>query len=131
MITKGVTGAGEWMISIGGGDKIRVYAKDDSNNAKDFTSSTALTVGTWSMITVIINRTSDKVDVYKDNGSVDAGTSAGWTSEFTSVKPLRIGVNSSTLGFFNGQIDEVRIYNRALTTTEITKNYKHGKAKHS
>ena len=83
------------------------------------------------MITVIINRTSDKIDVYKDTGSVDAGTSAGWTSEFTSVKSLRIGVDSDIAGFFNGQIDEVKVYNRALSPTEITKNYNHGKSKHS
>ena len=29
-----------------------------------------------------------------------------------------------------GDIDEVRIYNRALSPAEVTKNYKHGKGKH-
>jgi len=34
---------------------------------------------------------------------------------------LRIGGDASSTGeFFNGLIDEVRVYNRALSTTEIT-----------
>ena len=33
--------------------------------------------------------------------------------------------------FWSGMIDEVMIYNRTLLPAEITKNYKHGKGKHS
>ena len=33
--------------------------------------------------------------------------------------------------YWNGQLDEVKIYNRALSVPEITKNYNHGKSKHS
>jgi hypothetical protein len=36
-----------------------------------------------------------------------------------STGPLRIGGNAVWTEFFNGRIDEVRIYNRALTATEI------------
>jgi hypothetical protein len=36
-------------------------------------------------------------------------------------QPLRIGGNASFTGeFFKGLIDEVRVYNRALTAAEIT-----------
>jgi hypothetical protein len=37
----------------------------------------------------------------------------------TNTKPLRIGGNSPYGEFFTGRIDEVRIYNRALTAAEI------------
>jgi hypothetical protein len=36
-----------------------------------------------------------------------------------SASPLRIGGNSIWGEFFNGMIDELRIYNRALTAQEI------------
>ena len=36
-----------------------------------------------------------------------------------STGPLRIGGNSLWGEYFQGRIDEVRIYNRALTTAEI------------
>jgi hypothetical protein len=37
----------------------------------------------------------------------------------TSTGPLRIGGNSLWGEFFQGRIDEVRVYNRALTPAEI------------
>jgi hypothetical protein len=37
----------------------------------------------------------------------------------TSANPLRIDGNNIWGEFFNGVIDEVRIYNRALTAAEI------------
>jgi hydrogenase maturation factor HypE len=37
----------------------------------------------------------------------------------TSSSPLRIGGNSVWGEFFKGYLDEVRVYNRALTTSEI------------
>ena len=36
-----------------------------------------------------------------------------------STSPLRLGGNSVWGEFFKGRIDEVRIYNRALSATEI------------
>jgi len=38
----------------------------------------------------------------------------------TSNLPLRIGGNAIWGEFFAGRIDDVRVYNRALTATEIT-----------
>ena len=39
----------------------------------------------------------------------------------TSTEPLRIGGNMAFASeYFAGLIDEVRVYNRALTPTEIT-----------
>jgi hypothetical protein len=52
------------------------------------------------------------------NGTqVATGTLTG--SALTSSSPLRIGGNSVWGEWFSGAIDEVRIYNRALTATEI------------
>ena len=44
---------------------------------------------------------------------------------------LSIGKSGTGGSAFNGTIDEVRIYNRALSGPEVTKNYNHGKSKHS
>ena len=38
----------------------------------------------------------------------------------SSTNPLRIGGNSVWGEWFNGSIDEVRIYNRALTPAQIS-----------
>jgi len=44
-------------------------------------------------------------------------------------EPFYIGLEGSS--YFNGQIDELRMYNRALSAAEVSKNYKHGLSKHS
>src|SRR5262249_27032619 len=38
----------------------------------------------------------------------------------TSTQPLRIGGDSIWGEYFNGKIDDIRIYNRALSATEVT-----------
>jgi len=45
----------------------------------------------------------------------------------TDSNPLRIGMYYSSGFIFNGQIDEVRIYNRALTEAEVRYHYNQGK----
>jgi hypothetical protein len=52
------------------------------------------------------------------NGS-QVSTQAAAGSITTSTNPLRIGGNSVWGEYFDGLIDEVRVYNRALTVTEI------------
>ena len=37
----------------------------------------------------------------------------------TTTSPLRIGGNSTWGEYFAGKIDEVRVYNRALSSSEI------------
>ena len=45
----------------------------------------------------------------------------------TGIQPVRIGANSLSLnGFFIGFVDEVRIWNRALSSTEIANAYNNG-----
>jgi fibronectin type 3 domain-containing protein len=50
---------------------------------------------------------------------VQAATLAATGAIETNSSPLRIGGNSPYGEYFNGRIDEVRVYNRALSATEI------------
>ena len=66
-----------------------------------------------------------KTDVDSETGTYVAIENA------TDNIPLVIGAKSNGASAFNGSIDEVRIYDRELSAAEITKNYNHGKSKHS
>ena len=66
-----------------------------------------------------------KTDVDSETGTYVAMENA------TDNIPLVIGAKSNGASAFNGSIDEVRIYDRELSAAEITKNYNHGKSKHS
>ena len=85
-------------------------------------SASAITNNVWFHWILVGTGLPDRISYYYINGNqVDTVAYAG-TSQQTE-EPLYIGAinadpNSS---FFNGSIDEVRIYNRALSTSEITK----------
>tara|TARA_R100000278_G_scaffold35797_1_gene32180 strand:+ start:444 stop:1196 length:753 start_codon:yes stop_codon:yes gene_type:complete len=126
MIAKGTTGTGEWMISFGGSSAIRVYTKDDNNNALDFTSTNTLSTGAWAMVTVVINRTVGKIQVYKNGGNLNQSSSASWDAGWANSQALRIGLNSSGSNEFEGQISEVAIWGGELSSAEVTKLYGSG-----
>ncbi len=59
------------------------------------------------------------------NGSLD-NSSVLTLNTIDISKDLQIGGNPSLAGYFNGSIDEVRIYNRALSASEINASYNAG-----
>jgi hypothetical protein len=78
----------------------------------------AISIGDWHHIAYAIDGTSGTAELYLD-GVLAATISLGGTPLF--MKPdqeLRIG-NSSGAEYMNGLIDEVRIYNRALSPAEV------------
>jgi concanavalin A-like lectin/glucanase superfamily protein/fibronectin type III domain protein len=76
----------------------------------------ALALNTWSHLAATYDGTTVRLYV---NG-VEAGTAAGAGALPASANPLRIGGNSVWGEYFKGRIDEVRIYDRALSAAEIT-----------
>lgn len=62
------------------------------------------------------------------NGSLVAESTSGIYSQVTDAAnfPHKIGVMSHGYGQFNGLIDDVRIYNRALSSQEISSLYNSG-----
>ncbi|KXK09361.1 MAG: hypothetical protein UZ20_WS6002000576 [candidate division WS6 bacterium OLB21] len=81
--------------------------------------------GIWYHVVGTYNGSSMRIYV---NGNLENTISLTGTIQ-SSTTPLRIGSRTSGDRFFNGDIDEVAIYNRALTGTEISSRYNSGKAK--
>jgi hypothetical protein len=75
-----------------------------------------LPIGVWTHVASTYDGTTQRLYV---NGALVASR-AQTGSMTTSTSPLRIGGNNAWAGeFFGGLIDEVRVYNRALSVTEI------------
>ena len=74
-----------------------------------------LPLNTWSHIALTYGGGNLRLFV---NG-VQVGTKAQTGNILTTASPLRIGGNSVWGEYFSGRIDELRIYNRALTAAEI------------
>ena len=87
----------------------------------------AVTTGSWIHIAAIIDNSTatGEVQIYKDG--VSQTTTLGLnnktgTSNFSSQR-IFVGARSSSSKWFDGRIDDVRIYNRELTSTEISNIY--------
>ena len=86
-----------------------------------------LSFNSWNHIVVEIDRTINKAKVYID------GVYKGQTNEWPSYTPtgdtVQIGKNSLTGNindYLSGSIDDVKIYNYALTEDEVRKEYNQG-----
>jgi concanavalin A-like lectin/glucanase superfamily protein len=78
--------------------------------------TTALPLGVWSHLAVTYDGARQRIYV---NG-VEVANRVQTGPITVGTQPLRIGGNQSFGGeFFRGLIDEVRVYNRALTAAEI------------
>ena len=79
-------------------------------------------VGTWDGTTG-----TNGMKLYIDGSLVGQRTS---TQSSTGVSDtIRIARNSST--YYKGSIDEVKVYDKELSATEVLKNYNNGKSAHS
>ena len=72
-------------------------------------------MNTWTHLAATYNASALRLYV---NG-VQVGSLARTGSLAVSGNPLRIGGNNIWSEWFNGVIDEVRVYNRALSASEI------------
>ncbi|MGE4175243.1 MAG: LamG-like jellyroll fold domain-containing protein, partial [Thermoleophilia bacterium] len=76
----------------------------------------ALTAGTWTHLAVTFDGA--QLRFYRNGVLVTSTAAAG--SILTSTGVLRIGGNQVWGEWLDGRIDEVRVYNRALTAAQIT-----------
>jgi chitodextrinase/glucose/arabinose dehydrogenase len=105
-----------FLHASGGGAALAPTGGGTFNGALDyFAAPTALAVNAWSHVALTWDGSIMRLYV---NG-VEAANHARTGTLQSTTTPLRIGTNSPYGEFFLGLIDEVRIYNRALSAAEI------------
>jgi glucose/arabinose dehydrogenase/chitodextrinase len=104
-----------FLHASGGGAALQPTAGGTFNGSVDYFAPTALAVNTWSHVALTWNGSTMRLYI---NG-VEAANHARGGPMQTTTAPLRIGGNSPYGEFFLGRIDEVRVYNRALSAAEI------------
>jgi concanavalin A-like lectin/glucanase superfamily protein len=83
------------------------------------TSPTSYPVGAWYHVASTVSKTTGTVKVYVNGVFQDQASFApGTAAEEYGTTPFQIG-KSGTFWAANGKVDQVRIYNRELTATEI------------
>jgi uncharacterized protein (TIGR02145 family) len=81
----------------------------------------------WNHITAIVNRDTDSLLLYCNGIKVnELPYSNGENYSLSSDSPLTIGAGNWLQNYFNGDMDEIRIYNRALNDAEIRELFNEG-----
>lgn len=91
--------------------------------ALDYTEPWTYSTNTWYMVTVTFDGTTEKLYV---NGSQIGTGFDGSTLNTASSSTAYIGCQAASAYFFDGYIDEVGVWSKALSTTEITSLYNGG-----
>lgn len=110
-----------WKISLPSHGK-PVWTTNNTSGISDMDSGdgNALQPGTWTHLVFVHDGTNDKIFF---NGTMVASKAVAGTMNSTT-KPLGIGYNPiDVANYFNGKIDQVQIYNRALSDQEIADLY--------
>jgi len=123
---------GEYWIAINRGDhspslrnKFSFAFAPAGGSAIDHWSNSSLSANTWYHIVATFDDSANKVKLYL-NGVLDKEYIETQKPAITNY-PVRIGHGGYTNNYFNGIIDEVRIYNRVLSPAEILDHYNAGK----
>lgn len=73
----------------------------------------------WVLVTVVVDYAGKNAKFYRNNVLVNTATTTNAMLYPTASRVKYIGSYNSSMHFFNGSIDEVRIYNRSLSLAEV------------
>ena len=87
-------------------------------------STSAVNDGAWHHVAVTRNGASGAMQLYLDGALQASGTGA--TATRSAPTTLRLGSIQTGFGYFNGSLDEVRLYNYVLAANDVAKLFKPG-----
>ncbi|NIP40931.1 MAG: DUF1565 domain-containing protein [Candidatus Aenigmarchaeota archaeon] len=114
MVAKGANNGYRFLINTA-----RAIWFGDRGNTNSVKTTRLVPLNEWTHITVVGSSSGLRIYI---NGELDASNSVPYGGPNTD-NTLEIGAEPAFSGYFNGTIDEVRIYDRALTPGEIMDNY--------
>ncbi|MGI9011834.1 MAG: LamG-like jellyroll fold domain-containing protein [Nitrososphaeraceae archaeon] len=109
---------GMWMNTDG---TITAGFESDSGKNIEILSKKKYNDGKWHYVIVLYNSTVLRMDI---DGHTIENLETSRTPDITGNQPLRLGANSLDLDkYFNGEVDELRIWNRGLAINELSEIY--------
>ena len=109
---------GIWMSST---EQIKAGFETSSGADQFVTSPTAYNDNQWHY--AVVTNNGDNVILYIDGVQVATKATSSASPESTGTKPVRVGANSRvtpSTNFFTGEVDEVRIWNTALSASQVS-----------
>jgi hypothetical protein len=117
---------GYWLyMRPSSGYAVRFNVNDDWQNETNAnaTGTTAINDGQWHHVVAMLDRTSEELRVYIDGLLEGTGDISGFSgSQETGAEPFEVGSRNQSYTF-DGTIDDVRLYKRALSIGEVAALY--------
>ena len=110
-----------WIFFVSGDNKQAFYIRSNGVDAS-IASNTALSLNKWHHLTVTYTKLSFKTTFYLD-GKLDGSPSFANGIDNLTAGRVQIGGYGNVNNFINGKIDDVRIYNTALSSSQIRQDY--------
>lgn len=117
-----------FLFSVGEGNHLEMRISSDCSAATDkFVSFSPATDGsTWYNVAVVYDASEGAVYFYVDGSQQGDVQTSYPTSICDSAASFFIGAYGNPTQYYNGKIDEVGVWNRVLTSTEIADIYNGG-----
>lgn len=118
----GSSGARRWIAYITAAGLVEVYVSDDGTLYKSVASTTAVTLSNWTCVAFTFS--ANTVKIYLDGTEATTTvTTARTVNALSSVAAFfRLGT-SLNIEYFAGQISDARVYNSALSPTDVANLY--------
>lgn len=107
------------------GQNLVLFFRESETVERRFMTTSDVADGNWHMYTMVIDDQSQTIRAYVDGVLLTAGTSVtdGAWPTVNNTDVLRFGGDAIGTASFNGQMDEIRIYNKALNPSEVKQLY--------
>ncbi len=107
-----------WFLSIVGSEgKVQLRHHNGTSTAYNLKSNTVLSTGEWYHITATDDDSTVKIYI---NGVLDVSTSSATAVLRSGHSPV---IGNFAEKFFDGDISQVKVYNKALTANEVVTNF--------
>lgn len=109
--------------AVAAGNKATFCLFDNNGTGKCISGDTVVTGGGWHHVVAVRDADADKIYLYVD-GELEQSADQIYSAGFETTTPLNIGwLNLYPNYRFSGSIDELTLYNRALSLTEVQQHY--------
>jgi hypothetical protein len=121
---------GNWFLYYNNNNKLISYVDTDTAADAESVSSDTLPLDSWSHVCSSYddNATSRVISQYINGTKASLATenASGGTRESDASGNMYVGAVTGSEYFFDGKIDEVKLYNVALTEEQVRKDYNQG-----
>jgi hypothetical protein len=124
-----------WRLQIDSLNKLQ-FAVEENNNISTGITDSAISTDTWYHMVGTFdgdpsNNGSGVVKLYINGVTGGSTTNDAASNDMdTAIDTMYIGKHTTGGDFFNGEIDDLCIYNKVLSQEEVTRNYNAGKRSH-